>query len=287
MQEANALEMLVQTLLPNQPALRLWLAGTLACAIILVYTQYRRARQAGDTPASSLQTLAAALAKGLAFTGLALLVFLLLTRGYDGFNRVYANFLSGGSLSNQAWERWHALYGEHLVQRELEVTHYVKETRVTQVWPGDADHPAAYVDEEVEMPLALNSITAFNGSATLNLVDPQHQEDAYNAFALTARYVYEVTNPSDKPTRAAFRFPFDTDSRLYRDIHVLRSGEEFEDWAVNYNVLNWSLPMQPGQVEQIEIRYTTWGMNGYTYMLETPRRVSSFELSLAFESEFH
>lgn len=268
-------------LLPYEPITAAWPVFTAASLGIFTYIH---SRAAGE---NKRQRLISGLAKGLAFIGLALLVFVLLNRSYSAFNTIYASFTSGGSLSNQAWKPWHALYGEPLIQHDLEVVQWVSETQQEIIQPEKPGEPVRYADHQLPRPLELDSITGFNGHVTLNLVNPQRAQDSFNAFALTAVYEYEITNTSGRPTNAAYRFPLDKTDRTFRDIHIRVNGEEIEDWKVDFQNLRWVREMEPGQVDKIEVQYTTWGMNSYAYMLDRPREVRNFQLALAFETDDH
>lgn len=271
----------LQTLLPYQPLTYTWLAVT--ALGIMIFTAARK----NTAEENWRQRLIVGLAKALAFIGLVVLVVALLGHNYATFSAVYGSFTTGGSLSNQAFEPWHALYGESLIQHELEVTQFVKETSLVPIEPDGPNQPVRYVDVTVENPLEQDSISAFNGHVTLNLVNPQQQEDSFNAFTATAHYEYEVSNTSDQVTRADYHFPIDSNQRSFRDIHIRVNGEEFNDWEVNYDSLDWDLPMQAGQVDKVEIQYTTWGMNDYAYEVDQAREVRNFQLSLAFETDNH
>jgi hypothetical protein len=273
-----------QSILPGEIITKTWVAVSIALICIFSYF-YSRSPYGGQ----KRLRLAAALATGLAFGGLALFAYMVMDSNYQSFNHVYSSFTNVGSLSNQAWATWHMVYGEPIIQHDLMVTQYVTTSSLVKIAPISPGNKDQYMNVQDEHALEQNSITAFTGHVTMNLVNPEHQADSYNAFALTALYEYEITNPADQPTQANFRFPLDINGRLFRNVHVLINGEELHKWQLDKadGAITWNSSMQPGQKDKIVIQYVTWGMNGFTFMVDQPREVTNFQLSLALETDNH
>src|SRR5262245_49609674 len=72
-----------------------------------------------------------AFVKVLVFISLLGAFYFLLTSGYSSFQKIYSSFTNKGSLSNQAWQHWHELYGGNFTQKDLEINQYLEtETQI-------------------------------------------------------------------------------------------------------------------------------------------------------------
>jgi len=273
---------LLTSWIAQEPAASLLVA---MAALILFGVTFSRLGGDEDRAWAWLRRLIEALFKSLAFVALLAMVYFILTSSYASFNKINASFTTPGSLSNLAWQRWRDLYGDPLVQQDLVVTQYLESRGPIALPTATPSGPVLYVNAKSEQARQQNSITGFLGRVTINLVDPQHQADSFNGFALSARYEYEITNPADQVTRAEFRFPLQSTTKLYQDIQVVMNGAEVPSWRVVDGVITWEQPMQPGQKDQLSIEYITYGMNGYLFEIPQPREVMNFKLTVAMDTD--
>lgn len=226
-----------------------------------------------------------AFVKALAFVSLLGAFYFLLTSGYSAFQKIYSSFTTEGSLSNQAWQHWRGRYGENIIQDDLRITQYIEtETRLA-IQPTDPSQPPLYKNVKVEQHVSQNSILGFRGQVTINLVDPAHERDTFNAYTLSAVYEYRIINPAETETRVEFNFPLSAAANLYEDVSVKMNGAEVPNWRADFGSIVWEGRLSPGEQSTVSIHYVTRGMDSAVFQVPTPREVKDFEYTVTLDTE--
>ncbi|HDQ71679.1 MAG TPA: hypothetical protein ENN19_06225 [Chloroflexi bacterium] len=266
----------------HEPTVSLWLMAATALIFGAAFVNSRRDDQRAWAWG---RCLIEALARALAFAALAGAFYFLLNSNYDAFSRIYGSFLVGGSLSRQNWHQWHDLYGGSVFQRDLQVTQYVTVERQETIVPPDPAMPPLYRNVEVRERVLQNTIAGFRGQVTIDLLDPAHQVDTFNAYTLSGSYEYEIVNPTDTETQAEFRFPLSPETKLYYDLDVQVDGESVSSWRVISNTIAWDRQLDPGEKSVVSIHYTSRGMEGFAFRVPEPREIVDFELVVKINTD--
>ena len=224
-----------------------------------------------------------ALAGGLVFLGMAGLFQFLLVRDYTSFSSLYGSFTVGGSLPNKEWARWRSIYGGPLTQTDLILMPTIQQESVEAIPPVDPAGSTLYRNITVDQPVSENLITAFEGQLKMELVNPTHPMDGFNAFTLYADYRYQIENPLQTATKVKFLFVL-PDARLAREVSLLMDGKKIpillEDKA-----LAWEASLQPGQRSEVSIHYLVSGMDYFVFEIPAARQITDFSLNLALNSD--
>jgi hypothetical protein len=264
----------------REPTASLWLA---VAAVLLFGVAFARSRSSDERAWVWGRRLIESLVRVFVFTALLGMFYFLLNSNYAAFSQVCGSFTTGGSLTNQTWQKWRNLYGDAHTQRDLLVTQYVTIETEEVIQPVDPSMPPLYRNVKVDQPISQNSIVGFRGRVTMNLVDPAHQTDTFNGYTLSALYEYDVVNPVDTETRVEFGFPLSSDAKLYQDISVKVNGESVSSWRVLSSTITWDERMRPGEKNVVSIHYVTKGMDGFRFEIPEPREVTNFELTVALD----
>ncbi len=275
----------VKSLLENwssrEPAASLWLVIAAACFLGAVLA---RSRSNSDRVGEWPRWLMTSLARTAAFAAVLLIFYFLLNSDYAAFNKIYASFTTGGSLSNRAWQTWRDQYGGAYRQQDLHVAHYTTSETLEAIQPTDPALPVLYRNVRVEQPVLQASITRFCGQVTMNRVDSAHLGDTFNGYQLAALYEYDISNPADTETRVEYRFPLSPETKLYQDIHIRVNGEEIPFQVIS-GTMAWEGRMEPGEKNVVSIRFTTWGMDWFVFEIPSPRQVTDFKLAVALDTD--
>ncbi len=266
----------------REPAAGIWLA--VAAALLFGIGFSRRLRGNGRAP-SWVQALAGAAAGTLVFAGTAGMVYFLLSSGFEAFSRVFGPFVTNGSLSNQAWEKWRHLYGSNFVQSDLQVAQTVHLESLEMIPPADPAGKPLYHTVGMDEPVAGSSIASFDGRVTMNIADPVQQTDTFNGYVLSALYTYEIVNPADSDTRVVYRFPLTAETKLFQDLTVQLNGQDAPGWRIADRDITWEANMHPGQKDVVSIHYVSWGMDSFVFYLPDPREVTDFKLTVALDTD--
>lgn len=265
----------------REPTANLWLAVVTA---LLFGVTFARSRSDDERAWVWGRRLIESLVRALVFAALPGMFYFLLNSNYAAFSQACGSFTTGGSLSNRTWQQWRDFYGGDHTQRDLLVTQYVVVETQKVIQPTDPSAPPLYRNVKVEQPISQNSIVGFRGRVTMNLVDPAHQTDTFNAYTLSALYEYDIVNPVDTETRVEFSFPLSSGAKLYQDISVKVNGKKVSSWRVLSGAITWDEQMSPGEKNVVSIHYVTRGMNGFTFEIPEPREVTNFELTVALDT---
>ncbi len=265
----------------REPTASLWLTVT---ALLIFGVAFAHSRSDDDRAWVWGRRLIESLVRALVFAALPGMFYFLLNSNHTTFSQTCGSFTTHGSLSNQAWQEWQNLYGREHIQRDLRVTQYVTVETEEIIQPTDPSMPPLYRNIKVDRPISQNSIAGFRGRVTMNLVDPDHQQDTFDAYTLSALYEYDVINPVDTETRTEFSFPLWANTKLYQDISVTVNGEQAPLWRIISDTITWDDQMIPGEKNVVSIHYVTRGMNGFRFEIPEPREVTNFELTVALDT---
>jgi hypothetical protein len=263
----------------SEPTAALWLLVASVLLFGVTFLHLRRQDERGWG-----RHLLTAFAASLAFAASAGMLYFLSSSSYAAFSKVYGAFVNGGSLSNQAWEQWRAMYGGGYYQRDLTLTQtFVIETEEV-VQPTDPSAAPWVRKVKTEQPVTQNNILGFRGNVTINLADPGNQMDGFNAYVLTAKYEYDVINPTETDVRSVFVFPISQNSKLYENIRIQADGQEV-DWKIVSGAITWECWMSPGEKNVVRISFVTSGMDGFVFEIQPPREVVNFDLKVYLDTD--
>ena len=263
----------------SEPTASLWLV---VASVLLFGVTFLRLRRQDERAWG--QHLLAAFSTGLVFAAAAGMLYFLSNSSYAAFNRVFGPFVSGGSLSNQAWEQWNKMYGGGYYQRDLTVTQTITVETEEIVQPSDPSAAAWVRKVKTEQPVTQNNILGFRGTVTINLADPGNSADGFNAYQLIANYEYDVVNPTETDVHTVFLFPLSQDSKLYEGIQIQADGQE-ADWKIVDGAITWERWMRPGEKNVISISFVTSGMDGFNFEILQQREVVNFDLKVYLDTD--
>jgi len=263
----------------TEPTASLWLV--VGSVLLFGVTFLRLRRQAERGWGRHLLT---AFSSGLAFAAAAGMLYFLSTSSYAAFNQVYGPFVKGGSLSNQAWEKWNKMYGARYAQQDLTVSQTFTVETEEIVQPSDPSIPAWIRKVKTEQPVTQNNIVGFRGNVTINLADPGNQYDSFNAYMLAARYEYDVINPTDTQVHSVFVFPLSQGGKLYENIRIQADGQDV-GWQIANGNITWEGWMSPAEKNAISVSFATTGMDGFDFEIPQQREVVNFDLKVYLDTD--
>ncbi len=266
----------------REPAASLWLVVAAAFFFGAVFV---RSRSNSDQAWEWGRALITSLARTLVFVAVPIIFYFLLNNDYAAFNKIYAAFTTGGSLSNQAWQKWRDQYGGEYHQQDLRVMQYTMTETQEAIQPADPTRPLLYRTIRVRQPVLQKSITRFRGQVTMNMIDSVHPTDTFNGYKLSTLYEYDVFNPTDTETHVEYRFPLSPQTKLYQDIHIKVNEEEIASYQVMSDAIAWDGRLEAGEKNIVSISFTTWGMDWFFYEILTPREVTDFRLTVVPDTD--
>ncbi len=225
--------------------------------------------------------MTAALAFGLGFLGLSLLLEIFFQSSISGFSDLYTPYPPKGGMLSEEWRKEIELWGGPVAQYELSITHYVERTVTETV--EQIQGPTLYRNLKVVEKLEQDSLMGFTGHVDIQRLDRPVQDPLYNAFLLDAVYEYEVLNQADEPTRASFAFPLPTTQNL-RDFHVIVDGKEAAPRTIASSQVRWELPMRPHQTCRVIVSYRTQGREYFNYGVMEEKVIQHFSLVIALNT---
>lgn len=225
-----------------------------------------------------------ALAKTFVVVFLVGACYFLLNSGFKTFSQIYGSFATGGSVSNRAWQQWRNMYGGGYNQKDLQVVQYITVINEEVILPPDPSAAPLYRNVKVEQPTQQNSITGFRGDVELTTAGGYNNANAFNAYALSAEYEYDIVNSSTEETRAEFRFPISPTSKLYQDVSITVNGKEIP-WQITVQAIYWEERLAPGEKQTINIHFHTWGENDFLFEVPEQREITNFSLKLAMNTD--
>ncbi len=275
----NSLVSLLQNWIVAEPLASLWLG--LISVLLFGATFVRLTKQTG---LSWGRGFFVALAQTLVVVSLIGVCYFLLNSSFKTFSQIYGSFISGGSLSNRAWQQWRNIYGGGYDQKDLQVVQYVTVVNEEVIQPSDPSAAPLYRNAKVEQPTQQNSIVGFRGNVELTAAGGYNNANTFNAYALSADYEYDIVNSAAEETRTEFRFPISPQSKLYQDIVIAANGKEIP-WRIVDQAIFWEERLSPGQQQTISIRFHTWGENDFLFEVPEQREITNFSLKLAMNTD--
>jgi hypothetical protein len=263
---------LLQNWITAEPAASLWLG--IVAVLLFGVTFSQLSKKEGYSWGRGLLI---SLTKALAFVSLAIMSYFLLDNGFKAFNQIYGPFVTNGSISNRAWQKWRAMYGGTYDQQDLLVTQYIPHETQEVIPPANPQKPPLYRNVRVEQPLEQNSIQGFRGKVNINVTGEHDQKETFNGYALSAVYEYDIVNPATTETRAEFRFPTSPETRLYQNVGVSINGEE-TPWRMVDGAIFWEKRLLPNEKYVMSIHFDAWGENNFQFEVTQPREITNFSL---------
>jgi hypothetical protein len=254
---------------------------TVVTAAILFGSLLARARPASPTFWPWLRRTVEASVGALLFVGTVGAFSWLLAYTSEVFSSIHDAALQS-SLSDVR-----ALWGQPVLQRELEVNHFVEVVEREEIPREDPEATPQYRDVKVRKLVPQNGIVASRGRVNVQFSEPEKPEQGfalYNTYVLDTRYEYEVVNDSDLETEAEFEFPLSSVLVLYKDFGVTVDGQDISPrLRFSADGVSWTHSMMPGQQVQVVMTYTTRGMESYYYEIPTQREIRNLALTVTLD----
>lgn len=188
-----------------------------------------------------------------------------------------------GLVTQRNYEAIKTNWGPPHEQRELVVTHYVTEEQTVllfkdgrqvpedELGTGDenrAGENPVRVKRKVRKVILQNSIVRGRAIADVRMNYRQKGSAFYTCYEDSWQLVYTVRNRSDKATEAEFRFPMPADQGTYSEFTIAVDGRNWGEHLVfRDNAQTWKMPMQPDQMVEVRVTYSSRGME---YLRYTP-----------------
>jgi hypothetical protein len=222
------------------------------------------------------QVMALTMRIGVFLTLLWCLHFLLTDSGSE-FSKVLADLVTGGPAGRTETKQLYTNWGAWVSQTDLGVQHFVEKEYVEEISQG-ADKPLLYRPYKRSERLDQESITSFDGTVRLHLVDPKTAK-----YELNANYVYTVANQAEVETVAEFSFPL-TAKHLFENLAVSVDGQAVA-WKIERDRLNWKQALRSKQTCRVEISYATRGIESFNYSIINPREIRNYSLTIITDSD--
>ena len=207
-----------------------------------------------------------------------------------------------GQVTQQNYDAIKTNWGSPHEQRELGVTHYVTEEQTVllfkdgrqvteeELGTGKVKPPAEPAGEtadaedegkddrkpsgegpikikrKVRKAVPQNSIVSGRVDVDVKMNYRQKGSAFYTCYEDAWKLDYTVKNRSEKATEAEFRFPMPADQGTYSQFAILVDGKNWvENLILKDNAQTWKMPMKPGQTANVQIAYTSRGMEHIRY----------------------
>jgi hypothetical protein len=126
-----------------------------------------------------------------------------------------------------------------------------------------------------------NSVISTRGEVTLLRSERKKGSAKYPGFIINCHFVYRVRNFADRATVANYVFPLSRGQSKFDNFIVLVNGM---DQSAHLNLdaegASWSMPMAPGQENEVAISYTSQGLQRFYYQISDEREIRDFLLTL-------
>jgi hypothetical protein len=189
-----------------------------------------------------------------------------------------------GSQSDLSRESAYTIWGRPHIQNELTVTHSIEVDVQEEIPQTDPTQPPVYRTVHQRQEVPQNSIQSFRGEAKMTLSEREKGYAYYSGFLLDTNFHYVILNDSDFRTDADFMFPLSSNQTLFKDFSILVDGQDIgPDLRFNPDMVSWSRKMDPHQQIQVDIRYSSRGMDFFYYRMPNPRYVNDFEFTLTVD----
>jgi hypothetical protein len=206
------------------------------------------------------------------FLGIVGAFYFLLTASYKSF-RPLADALAEGEEFRQEVKEAREKWGGPIFQGFLEVTQTFRHEEVQQV--AGPNNSTGYINRTLTETVDQESITRFDGSVDIQLVDP-----ALSTYTLDARYEFDVANQTDMETVAHFVFPIDM-GRMYRNLMVVADGQDVgSNKRITNTTIEWDVDLKPHQEMTIVISFGTQGMKSFAFLIREKRPIHNLQLAV-------
>ncbi len=184
-----------------------------------------------------------------------------------------------GRVSETNLSSVESIWGRPHVQRDLTVYHTYPVSVTEEVRDQFGRIVTRTRMETREAPQ--NSVTRTRGDVTLTRSERQKGSAKYPGFTLDCRFDYTVQNFADRRTDARYDFPLSPEQTMFDGFTVLVNGRDMSSKLQfdPYDV-TWTLPMEPGQVDQVRITYQSRGLERFYYQVSDVREIRDFLLTL-------
>jgi hypothetical protein len=253
-----------------------WLALLILVGVIVIFWWVLRANGAPEWAAKKakwLQVLALAVVlPGLFFLILWGMRVSLARTEYD-FRRQH------GRVSEANLSSVESIWGRPHVQRDLTVSHSYQ-VPVTEEVRDQFGRIVTRTRMETRY-VPQNSITRTRGEVTLHRSERMKGTARYPGFTLDVAFDYTVRNFADRRTDAHFDFPLSPEQTMFDGFTVRVNGQDMSSRLQfdPYDV-TWTLPMDPGQVDEVSVTYRSRGLQRFYYQVSDVREIRDFLLTL-------
>jgi hypothetical protein len=199
-------------------------------------------------------------------------------------NNLNTFYSTHGSKSDAIRESAYTIWGRPHIQYELTVNHSIEEEVEEEIPQTNLSQPPRYrkVFQRKEIPQ--NSILSFRGDAQMAISEREKGYAYYSGFLLTANFHYVILNDSDLTTDADFYFPLSEHQTLFKDFSVQEDGRDIgSDLRFSQDMVSWSQKMTPHEQFQLDIAYSSRGMDYFYYRVPYQRYITDFEFTLAID----
>jgi hypothetical protein len=189
-----------------------------------------------------------------------------------------------GSRSDLSRESAYTIWGRPHIQDELTVTHSIEVEVQEEIPQTDPTQPPIYRTVRQRQEVPQNSIQSFRGEAKMSLSEREKGYAFYSGFLLDANFHYVILNDSEYLTDADFNFPLSSGQTLFKDFSVKVDGQDIgPDLRFGPDVVYWTRKMDPHKQIQVDIAYSSRGMDYFYYRVPVQRYINDFAFTLTID----
>lgn len=189
-----------------------------------------------------------------------------------------------GSRTEINRESAYSIWGRPHIQHELTVNHYI-DVEVKEEIPREDPTAAPIYRTTIERrEIPQNSIIGFRGDVSMALTEREKGYALYSGFLIENQYTYHIINDSGDKTEAEFTFPLSPNQTLFKDFKISLDGEDISSkLRFASDQVTWTEVMPAHKQFQIDITYTSRGMDYYYYQIPNQREIKDFILTLSVD----
>jgi hypothetical protein len=189
-----------------------------------------------------------------------------------------------GSLSDLSRSSAQTIWGRPHTQVELGVSHSHEIEFQEELPREDPTQPPTYKTVIKREVIPQNSIIGFTGDIQMSLSEREKGYALYSGYTLDVRLAYEVVNDSDIQTDAEFSFPLSSGQSLFENFVIKMDGRDMSPkLRIGGDLVEWTVKMNPHQISQLEITYSTRGLDYFYYQIPVQREIKKFMLTLTID----
>ena len=258
-----------------EPAISLLMIIT---AVVLVGSALSRSSERGTSFWPWLRRLIEASVGAVMFLGLLWAFRSILNDNIQTFNSTHGSLTEANRSSAQS------IWGRPHVQQDLIVAHYI-DIEVKEEVPREDPAAAPVYRTTIERRrVPQNSITGFQGQVEMQLSEREKGYALYAGYFISSKFQYEIINDSKLKTEAEFVFPLSPGQTLHKEFKVLLDEKDISgDLRFENDRVSWMAVMQPGQESQVNISYSSRGMDYFYYQIPIQREIKDFELVVTID----